>query len=317
MAVTTDITGMRFGQLVALNEVERDGRHRQWQFQCDCGKVIIKRKQNVTGARGARSCSIQCARNQQTAQDVGRRWNRLVYLRHVGDKKAEYQCDCGEKTVKRTDLVRSGAIKSCGCWHREVLAEQQQEGCRNDLTGMIFGRLTAISYASSSSWNCKCSCGGTAVVGSYQLTSGATRSCGCLVKETAVQNFRNEGHEAYALHPDYAERSSFVYLVEVGGTVDKIGIAFDIAARSKTGDYTEIWWKRQMTRAQCWAVEQAALHLTREYAPEQVYTNKHDNCGTSEQRVGWVIEDVIGLLEQLCDECLDMGWEAFYSRYLT
>ena len=57
-----------------------------------------------------------------------------------------------------------------------------------DLTGQQFGRLTVIEdtrrrYNGKVVWRCRCSCGKvTEVAGSY-LTSGNTRSCGCLRKE--------------------------------------------------------------------------------------------------------------------------------------
>lgn len=51
-----------------------------------------------------------------------------------------------------------------------------------DLTGMVFGKLTAISPAGASPrgrlWLCRCSCGTEKVVGAADLTTSNTRSCG-------------------------------------------------------------------------------------------------------------------------------------------
>ena len=55
----------------------------------------------------------------------------------------------------------------------------------NDITGKRFGRLTAIKYIGGSLWECKCDCGTTIQVMTGKLTSGHTRSCGCLQKEKA------------------------------------------------------------------------------------------------------------------------------------
>ncbi len=60
-----------------------------------------------------------------------------------------------------------------------------------DITGMKFGRLTAVYHISrqgkaikpKSFWMCTCECGGTAVVDAYRLRHGETRSCGCIVRE--------------------------------------------------------------------------------------------------------------------------------------
>lgn len=47
-----------------------------------------------------------------------------------------------------------------------------------DITGQIFGRLTAVMY-SSPKWICRCSCGNSVRVLSGNLRNG-TKSCGCI-----------------------------------------------------------------------------------------------------------------------------------------
>ena len=61
----------------------------------------------------------------------------------------------------------------------------------DDMIGKTFGRLTVVGYAGARKqngcvrrlWNCECSCGGKAVVDTKNLTTGNTKSCGCLAKE--------------------------------------------------------------------------------------------------------------------------------------
>lgn len=55
-----------------------------------------------------------------------------------------------------------------------------------DLTGQTFNRLFIISRAENSRsgramWKCQCSCGNTTTARGESLTSGNTKSCGCLV----------------------------------------------------------------------------------------------------------------------------------------
>lgn len=57
-----------------------------------------------------------------------------------------------------------------------------------DLSGQRFGRLTVIERTEKESkgqarWLCRCDCGNTAIVQSYDLRSGNTQSCGCQRKE--------------------------------------------------------------------------------------------------------------------------------------
>lgn len=57
-----------------------------------------------------------------------------------------------------------------------------------NLKGQKFGRLTAISPVAKNNlgavlWLCECDCGLDTIVEGRSLTSGATRSCGCLDRE--------------------------------------------------------------------------------------------------------------------------------------
>lgn len=56
-----------------------------------------------------------------------------------------------------------------------------------DLTGQTFGRLTVLSFVGSikghPTWDCSCSCGNTLRCTSGRLTSGNTKSCGCIKRE--------------------------------------------------------------------------------------------------------------------------------------
>lgn len=59
-----------------------------------------------------------------------------------------------------------------------------------DITGSRFGRLLVLSLEGSTPaghtrWKCVCDCGKTITVLKTNLTSGATRSCGCLRAERA------------------------------------------------------------------------------------------------------------------------------------
>ena len=54
-------------------------------------------------------------------------------------------------------------------------------------TGKKFGRLTALEYKlinHKGHWFCKCDCGNTKSISTGKLTSGNTRSCGCLKLES-------------------------------------------------------------------------------------------------------------------------------------
>lgn len=60
---------------------------------------------------------------------------------------------------------------------------------RIDLVGDQFGRLVVIEKVPPRSWKVLCSCGSEAkIVRHDHLVSGATRSCGCLQKESRIKH---------------------------------------------------------------------------------------------------------------------------------
>jgi hypothetical protein len=65
-----------------------------------------------------------------------------------------------------------------------------------EIEGKQFGRLFVICRAGMDKsreharWLCRCSCGNTAVVPTYRLTSDETQSCGCLFREVATETAR-------------------------------------------------------------------------------------------------------------------------------
>lgn len=66
-----------------------------------------------------------------------------------------------------------------------------------DLSNKKFGRLTVIKRVETerkgqARWLCKCDCGNTKIVQSYDLKSGNTQSCGCQRKENFVHS--THGH---------------------------------------------------------------------------------------------------------------------------
>jgi len=63
-----------------------------------------------------------------------------------------------------------------------------------DLTGMKFGRLTALTRIPKiRRWVCKCDCGTVRDFNTSNLTSGISKSCGCLRDELAKERPKSHG----------------------------------------------------------------------------------------------------------------------------
>lgn len=122
---------------------------------------------------------------------TGKRFGKLVALR-PGEKSKSgrvrwvCRCDCGNEKLILAHCLKNGETKSCGCEH-------YKSAPRKDLTGLKFGRLTVLSYAGKSYWNCRCECGKLCSVLTYSLHSGQTKSCGCLCSDISAERATSHG----------------------------------------------------------------------------------------------------------------------------
>lgn len=78
-----------------------------------------------------------------------------------------------------------------------------------NLLGQRFGRLTVIALADKKSvrnycWTCQCDCGSHVVVPSGTLRKGATRSCGCLMREMTAARNHTHGLRRHPLYVAWA-----------------------------------------------------------------------------------------------------------------
>jgi len=79
-----------------------------------------------------------------------------------------------------------------------------------DLTGQRFGRLIALKdvgsgYGRSRVWLCLCDCGNKKNVASRYLKGGATKSCGCLIKETKAIFFNKTPNPKYCINGKFSK----------------------------------------------------------------------------------------------------------------
>jgi hypothetical protein len=184
-----DISGERFGSLVAIEKTKTEGKITFWTFLCDCGKTIETKRRNVTEGK-RKSCGCK------NVQDMtGQRFGKLIVLKQNNKKGGDYYwdclCDCGNKHNVSGSHLRTRNIKSCGC----LLSEIDRT---IDLTGHKYSRLTVIKRGETinhiTRWVCLCDCGNETTVetGDLRKKSGSTTSCGCyrneLISKMAKEN---------------------------------------------------------------------------------------------------------------------------------
>jgi len=78
-------------------------------------------------------------------------------------------------------------------------------GRAKDIAGVTFGRLTAIgaigkAKGSAYQWLCICDCGSDCIVTVGHLSSGHTKSCGCIGQELGAAQFTTHGMSKNPVH---------------------------------------------------------------------------------------------------------------------
>lgn len=154
---------------------------------------------------------------------VGQRFGMLevVSFERMGSNGKEYRCkcDCGNEKVYRTDTLRSGLVKACGCQrikalrdnchinynpthlHTREVVEKRKKFNRlgaEKKIGERFNRLTIVSVKRCHrhyQMICKCDCGKMTHPVYADLVNGKVKSCGCHQKEMASITGSNVGYK--------------------------------------------------------------------------------------------------------------------------
>ena len=140
-----DITGQKFGRLMALNLdcSEPKKKERRWICVCECGQ-----KKSINQHKLTRGNTKSCGCLIQKKNILGEMFGKLLAIRpeetSISSRKPKWicRCECGKiKTVSRSNLV-SGHTKSCGCLfgnYDEKISEKffiKENGCWEWISGV-------------------------------------------------------------------------------------------------------------------------------------------------------------------------------------
>lgn len=195
-----DLTGRVFGHLKVLNFSHEEGQHNYWLCVCDCGKEKTIRANNLTTGH-TKSCGCRRIKDDLTDQKFG----KLLVLgySHNNHNIAHWKCrcDCGTNLIVQAGHLKSGTTKSCGCITGMI-----------NLSGERFGRLFVRSFSHTKNkhqyWDCVCDCGNNIVVEGSNLRRGKTQSCGCYMRDRAIDANYTHGmtnskvHRAWSMMKD-------------------------------------------------------------------------------------------------------------------
>ena len=186
---------------------------------CSCGKEVDVDVRHLKDGH-TKSCGhLKKQPSKRRIDLTGKRFGELTILemlyrynyKNRGELKTcvRCQCSCGEELIVPAKDVKSGHIKSCGCYRKKVMRDSH----RVDLTGHRFGKLVVQEMIWGSRDDgtrtlarCLCDCGNEKIVPANQLTMRLTSSCGCLgtsYGEHLIDSYLNN------LGIDYSRQYSF------------------------------------------------------------------------------------------------------------
>ena len=192
-----DITGQRFGKLLAIKRLESVNEISKWFCKCDCGNEIEVFLSSLTNKKYPRiNCS--CDLLGFGALDIkGQKFGNLTAIKPTRKTKTQrywlFKCDCGDEKEIPLGSIESKKhpTTSCGCKTKKHY---------KDVAGQKFGRLTAIKRTARKNnqtfWLFKCDCGNEKEIALHSVNckKGKTKSCGCLNREIARKTLEINRH---------------------------------------------------------------------------------------------------------------------------
>jgi hypothetical protein len=178
-------------------ESEKRRGQRAYLCRCRCGteRAVLASKLK-TGWSKSCGCLKKANASQRFRKPVktGDVFHRLTavapsYRRATGSSSQEYvrcRCDCGAEKDYCVSHLRSGKIKSCGCFKKEAAKSRGIQ----IMPGDVFGQYTVLEQDSPPAGDkkprrrylCRCQCGNIRSVLGFSLANGSIKSCGCLRK---------------------------------------------------------------------------------------------------------------------------------------
>lgn len=168
-----------------------DSTHPDYEVSCD----------NATKTIGCPYCSGRkvCLTNSlgYKYQEILNKWSSKnekspFEYTSMSNKKVWFKCE----NKKHNDYLRSIDDEIVHDMKCPICGRENQKHCGGskkkepeDLSGKIFGRLTAVDYIrkgknNSVYWICNCKCGNVTEVEHFRLKHGVIQSCGCLWLES-------------------------------------------------------------------------------------------------------------------------------------
>ncbi len=170
------LKGKKYGELEIL-DVERKQNNLYCKCKCKCGNVVYVLKRDILNGRISNcGCSFD---KQKYFSIIGKKYGKLRVLDVEKEKSVIYylcKCDCGNTIrVNGRTLKNKENPPHCGC----------------EYVGKRYNKLVVIDVIRLDKkvfLKCKCDCGNITLVEYWNLKTGHTSSCGCIVKNNEYKD---------------------------------------------------------------------------------------------------------------------------------
>lgn len=178
-----DLTGLRFGKLIVLEETDHRASNGSilWKCQCDCGNICeiigsnLTRKKNPT-----QSCGCKTNFKDLTGQKFG----LLTAIKPTGKRSNgkiiwKCLCDCGNIHFVNSGNLQSGEVRSCGCLNKKI---QEHKKEKETFIGKTFNNWTILENTEKKRNNyfiykAMCNCGNIEYKTISEIRSGKGAYC--------------------------------------------------------------------------------------------------------------------------------------------
>jgi len=126
----------------------------------------------------------------------GKKFNLLTVLFRVEGQKRKPKwlclCDCGKLITVTSSHLKDGHVKSCGCLQRVDLINKR-------FFNLLVLEKVYNNGVGTGKWKCLCDCRNITYVTTNHLTSGHTKSCGCVksIGEKTIINILKENNISF------------------------------------------------------------------------------------------------------------------------
>lgn len=166
----------------AVQSGARDGKERH-------GPVRLGRERQARHVRASHQFLPDRSQPQKPPARVyiGQVFGRLIVqaFSHKGRWRAICVCECGNEISVRVDNLLLLTKVTCGCDRRHRSPRESFLGRRFDRWEVI-DSLGTQELGQQRFWICVCDCGELRPVSHGSLSTGRSRSCGCLKKEPRI-----------------------------------------------------------------------------------------------------------------------------------